>query len=229
MRVARAAMRFLSVERGNEIRAAQLAQRRAEDVVERGHVTGEVRGQRDACAGPRDAMTLAHRRRRIGEVVDAEVGGDEVEARVGKRHRRASPSCSATFVRPYTASFAAPAPDRLRPDVDAGEMRRRAVRMRELEQRKAGAARDVESGDVRPQLEMLEQQRTESRAPERELVVGVFGVVGIGGDAAIARAIAVSDGRDAIASCRSGVAPAPFGLNWLENSVTESTANGADS
>src|SRR5205809_671259 len=45
--------------------------------------------------------------------------------------------------------------------------------MREFDQGKAGAAADIEAADIAADVQMIEQQGTKARAPERGLVIDV--------------------------------------------------------
>ena len=58
-----------------------------EDLVELAHVSLQVRRQRNRRSVARDAPAFAHHTHAIVEVVDAEVGDDEVEGGVGEWKR----------------------------------------------------------------------------------------------------------------------------------------------
>jgi hypothetical protein len=167
--LARAAVLFLPRDR-----VRMFGRGRAKEVVKLGEMAGEVRGQHDARARFRDAETFAKNGGGFVEVVDAEVRGDEVERLVVERHLGGVADVQFDIVQAVDIQLPLRAGDGLGPRVDADEIRRRPVHVGELEERKAGRAADVEAGDVRPQFEVVEEQRAEPRAPERRLVVCAF-------------------------------------------------------
>src|SRR5204863_9773743 len=151
----------------------------AEQLIELGHVTGEVCGDDDACAGTRDAMTFGDHGGRIVKVVDAEVRGDEIEGLVGERHRGGIGFDEIDVREAVHLDLAPRTIERLAPEIESGEVRRRTVHERELEERKARAARDVEAADAAAQLEVVEDHRAKTRAPETQPVADEVGEDGV--------------------------------------------------
>jgi len=107
----------------------------------------------------------------IFEIVHAEVGDDQVEGGVGEKHRRRGSFVQRHVIRAAAGDFLGGAFESAAPRIDAVNVRAAAETFGELDQRKAGAAADVEDvRDVR-QRHFFEQQQPEHGRPERDFVV----------------------------------------------------------
>src|SRR6185295_2130684 len=97
-------------------------------------------------------------------------GDDEVEDLGAEGHLRGVADVRTGVGDARLPALARRAKDRGHPRVEAGYDGSGAEALRELEEWKAGAEADVQRDRVRAQRKMLEEQQTEGRRPERQLV-----------------------------------------------------------
>jgi len=133
-------------------------------------VPDQVGREPEDAARTQHAAALAERAGGVVEVVDAQVRDHEIERPGAERQRGAAAAHHSGRGVP-ARDLGAGAPQPLRPRIESGDERRAPDTLRQLDQRKAGAAAQIEHAARTCDRDAIEQQRAGERRPQGQLVV----------------------------------------------------------
>jgi hypothetical protein len=140
--------------------------------VELGHVPDEIGGEREPAAGLEDAAALGGGRVGVGEIVEGEIGDDQVEARIRIGHARRIALLEGDMADTPRLGLGARSCHSGRPGIESVDDRGRSETLGELDGGEAGATADIERHHAGTQRYVIEQELARQRRPHRKVVIG---------------------------------------------------------
>jgi len=149
---------------------AGVAQHAGIDRVELGHMPAQGGGQGQPPARPQDAGALAQHASRVGEVVDPQVGDDQIEHGGSERHRRTVPADQGHVAEAQRLPLEAGAGQAVEPAVQPPGAATLPQALGQIQQGEARAAGQIEDGQAGGQRHALQQRLPEDGRPQRRII-----------------------------------------------------------
>jgi hypothetical protein len=120
----------------------------------------------------RHAEALGQRRLWMSKIVDTQIGDDQIKRRIGERQRRAICFHQLDIRQIIDLELEPSALQRFLPHIHPNKLTRPAKHMSKLKQRKAGPTGEVQHAQIPAQFQMLKEQFSKARRPEKHLIIG---------------------------------------------------------